>query len=76
MAMKQLEEVRGMKFRKPFARFRILTTGGDKYLVEDRFQFAVGQTKMIYVFPGSDRTVQLGADNIAGVELVEQQPAA
>ena len=75
MAEKQFEEVRTMKLRRPFVPFRIVTTGGDKYLVEDRFQFAIGQTRLMYVFPGSDRFVELTADKIAGVESV-QQPAA
>jgi hypothetical protein len=76
MAGEQLEAVRQMKARKPFASFRIVTNDGNKYLVEDRFQFAVGLTKMIYVFPGSDRTVELTAEKITGIELVEQKPAA
>jgi hypothetical protein len=76
MAIEQLEEVRRMKSRRPFVAFRILASGGDKYLVEDRFQFAVGMTELTYVFPDSSRFVRLTADQIAGVEMVEQKPAA
>ena len=76
MAKEHLEAVREMKLRRPFVPFRIVTTGGDKYLVEDRFQFAIGLTKVMYVFPRSDRFVELTADKIAGVETVEQKPAA
>lgn len=76
MAMQQLEAVRSMKFRKPFASFWIITSTGDRLLVEDRFQFAIGMTRMHYVYPDAVRAVELTADKIAAVEVVEQKPAA
>jgi hypothetical protein len=71
MAMKELNAIRKMKRRKPFMRFRIVTTGGDKYLVEDLFQFAVAETKVMYVFPASDRFIELKSEQIAGIEELE-----
>jgi hypothetical protein len=64
-----------MKFRRPFAAFRILVSGGEQYLVQDRFQFAVGLSELTYVYPDATRSVRVGADQIVGVELVEQKAA-
>lgn len=76
MVTNQLSQLREMKARRPFSPFRIVTTQGDKYLVENRFQVAVSETKAMYVYPASDRFVELSANQIAAVELIEQKPAA
>jgi hypothetical protein len=71
MTVSQLDEIRELKSRKPFRHFRIVTTSGEKYLVRHRFQFAVGQTRVMYAFPESDRTIEFPATDIAAVEVVD-----
>jgi len=76
MAMSQLEQVRQMKFRHPFVAFRIFATGGCEYFVEDRLQFAVGLTEMLYADRKKGGFVRLTADNIVGIEEMKEKPAA
>ena len=75
MATEQLEMVRSMKFRRPFAAFWIITSSGERLLVTGRFKFAVGMTRMHYVYPDGVRDLELTAEKIVGVEVVEQKPA-
>lgn len=76
MAAEHLDLLRAMKAKEPFAPFRIVTASGEKLLVERRFQFAIGKTKVMYVFPDSDRLVQLSMDQISELEPAEHKPAA
>lgn len=76
MALEHLDRLREMKQNRPFVAFRIVATSGEEYLVEDRFQFAVGQSRIMYARPKSGGTVHLSADQIAAVKVVEQKPAA
>ena len=75
MAMQQLEQVRAMKSRRPFVPFCIVTTAGDRLLIDDRFGFAVGMTRMSCTDAKTGADVELVADKIAGVEVVEQKAA-
>ena len=72
----QVDSIREMKRRKPFVPFRIIAVSGERYTVEDWFQFAVDKGRIMYVYPASDRFVQLREEQIAGIELVEKKPAA
>jgi len=75
MALEHLEALREMKRNRPFIPFRILTTGTETFLVEDRFQFAVGQSEMSYARPASGGLVHLSADRIVAVEAMVRKPA-
>jgi hypothetical protein len=70
------ELLRTLKQRKQFVPFRIVSAGGDKYTVDDWFRFAVSDAMVIYCYPASDRFVRLKKDEIAGVEVITQKPAA
>ena len=76
MAMEHMDALRQMKRNRPFTPFRIVTTGGERYLVEDRFQFAVAESKVLYSRPASQGLVRLTPDGIAAVETAKQEPAA
>jgi len=77
MAAQHIDAVREMKRHKPFVPFRIVTKAGEEHLVQDRFQFAVSESRVLcYLAPKLTRFVELTADQIASVEPVRQKPAA
>jgi hypothetical protein len=76
MPLEHLDQLREMKRNRPFVPFRIVTTGSEAYVVEDRFQFAVGHTEFAYARPAPGGIVRVSADQIAAVEVTEQKSPA
>jgi len=78
MAAEQVNAVREMKTHRPFVPFRIVTSSGERYEVRDRFQFAVSDTQRVlcYLLPELKRYVELSAEQIVGVERLQEKPAA
>ena len=71
-----LDTISELILRDPFEPFRIVTTSGDKYLVESPRNLALGQSQVFYFFPGSDRFVFIRVSQLVAVEQFEKRPAA
>jgi len=71
-----LDTINELIERDPFEPFRIVTTSGDKYLVESPRNLAIGQSQVFYFIPGSDRFVFIRSNQLVAVEHFEQRPAA
>ena len=68
-----LDALKSYLARKPFAAFRIVSTGGASYEVINRFQIAIGETTFLYCFPRSNRNAILHINQIAAFE--DSEPA-
>jgi hypothetical protein len=71
-----LETLKTLKHREPFARFEIVMTSGDRFLIENPDLLAFGKSELAYYFPKSDRVAFLRLNQIATIEQLEDRPAA
>jgi len=76
MDLALLDAIRELRMREPFEPFRLVTTSGDKYLVESPDNLAIGQSQLFYYFPSSDRFVFIRLNQLVAVEQFEKRPAA
>jgi hypothetical protein len=56
----------------PFEAFRIVVTSGGAYEVTSPYQVAVGETRLDYFFPHSDRSAMLRLNQIVAFETLEE----
>jgi len=71
-----VDTIKGLRRKEPFDPFRIVTTSGDKYLVESAENMVIGVSQIIYCYPGSDKFVFIRINQLVAVEQFEQRPAA
>jgi len=71
-----LETLKTLKHGEPFARFEIVMTSGDRFLIENPDLLAFGKSELAYYFPKSDRVAFLRLNQIATIEQLEDRPAA
>jgi hypothetical protein len=71
-----VDTIQDLKKREPFDPFRIVTTSGDKYLIEAGENLVIGKSQMFYAVPRSDKVVFIRINQIAAVERFEDKPAA
>ncbi len=65
-----------LKSHEPFEPFTIVTTSGDKYLVETSDNLVIGDLKVFYCVPRSDSVVYIRKNQIVAIEQFHQKPAA
>ncbi len=63
-----LESLRELLHKSPFQSFKIVTSSGDKYEVEDPDLVAIGQSQINYFYPRSDRWVFIRLNQITALE--------
>ena len=57
-----------LKKHEPFEPFRIVTTSGEKYLIEDPESLIIGDLKIFYCVPRSDSVVYIRKNQIVAIE--------
>jgi len=67
-----LEKLKQLLDQEPFVPFRILLTSGGAYDVTSPYQVALGETKLDYFFPRSDRDANLQINQIVAFEAMEE----
>ncbi len=67
-----LDALKELLQREPFVAFRIVLTSGDGYEVSSPFQVAIGQSKLNYFYPRSDRWAILDQKKVAAYEVSEE----
>ena len=70
---KTIEE---LKRHDPFEPFRIVTSSGDKYLIDNPENLVIGDQKIFYCVPRTDSVVYIRKSQIVAVEQFQQKPAA
>ncbi len=71
-----LDTIQELTEHIPFEPFRVVTTSGDKYLVERPRNLAIGASQLFYCYPGSDRLVYIRISQLVAVEKFEEKSAA
>lgn len=71
-----LETVRELQHKDPYSPFYVITTSGDRYLIEHPNLFVVGETQMYYCFPHSDKWVFIRNNQIVALENYEGKKSA
>jgi hypothetical protein len=71
-----IDAIRELRNHDPFEPFRLVTTSGDKYLIESPDNLAIGESQMFYYYPGSDKFVFIRLNQLVAVEHFEKRPAA
>jgi hypothetical protein len=66
-----LEELRDMLRRAPFHRFRIITTSGHVYEVDDPLCLAMAESYLFCAYPKSDRSARIRLNQIVALEAHE-----
>lgn len=54
--------------RSPFEKFKVTMTSGSSYLIESPVLLAVGESRMTYYIPHTDRSVEMRLNQISEVE--------
>jgi hypothetical protein len=67
-----LEKLKQLLDQEPFVPFRILLTSGGAYDVTSPYQVALGETKLDYFFPRSDRDATMRINQIVAFEAMEE----
>ena len=71
-----LDTIRELMHQQPFDAFRVVTAGGEKYLVESPDNLAIGKSQLCYFHPRSDKFVFIRINQLVAVERFEERPAA
>ena len=58
--------------RDPFIPFRIVVTSGGAYEVTSPYQVALGETRLDYFYPRSDRDATVRLNQIVAFESLEE----
>jgi hypothetical protein len=66
-----LKNLKEMLDTEPFVPFRIVVTSGGSYDVHSPYQVAVGETRLDYFFPRSDRDATVRLNQIVAFEALE-----
>jgi hypothetical protein len=67
-----LNEIKELMNKQPFEPFRIVLTSGDKVQIDNPDTLAVGDTRIGYFPPHSDRWVMIRSNQIAMLESAER----
>jgi hypothetical protein len=62
--------------KDPFVAFRIVVTSGHAYDVHSTYQVAIGQTKLEYCYPRSDKSATVRFNQIVAFETMDQTAAS
>ncbi|HVX86340.1 MAG TPA: hypothetical protein VH253_16270 [Phycisphaerae bacterium] len=65
-----------LKRKEPFAPFKIVTAGGDKYLIDDPEMMVVGPTEIIYVVPRDEKVIYIRKSQIVALEQFHKKSVA
>ena len=71
-----LDSIRELKAKEPFARFAIVMTSGDRYVIEVPENLVEMRTEFFYAYPRSDRFVLMRMTQISSVERLERRGTA
>jgi hypothetical protein len=71
-----LDTIQALQRRDPFDPFRIVISSGDKYLVENPHNLAIGESLLSYFYPHSDRFVFIRINQLVAIERFVEKPAA
>jgi len=71
-----LDTIQELTEHVPFEPFRLLTTSGDKYMVERPRNLAIGASQLFYCYPGSDRLVYIRINQLVAIEKFGEKSAA
>jgi hypothetical protein len=63
-----MDAIQELRHKEPFDPFRIVTTSGDKYLVENPDNMAIGESLISYFFPRSDKFIFIRINQLVAVE--------
>ena len=66
-----LEDIRVLRNREPFEPFTIVTSSGDKYLVESPDNVAMMEGRIFYAYPHSRKWVFIRVNQITALETQE-----
>jgi hypothetical protein len=66
-----LEQIRELKAQDPFSRFFIVSSSGERYLIEAPENLVEMKSELFYAFPGGDRFVLIRINQITAVERPE-----
>jgi hypothetical protein len=69
-----LDDLKELLRRDPFTPFRIVLTSGSAYDVASPYQLALGESKLNYFFPKSDRWAILRINQVAAFEIDQESP--
>jgi hypothetical protein len=67
-----VDEIKELLHKQPFEAFRIVLTSGDRVQVDNPDNLAVGESRIGYFAPKTDRWVMLRINQIAMLESVNQ----
>jgi hypothetical protein len=67
-----IEKLKEMLDSEPFVPFRIVVKSGGAYEVLSPYQVAVGETRLDYFFPRSDRDATVRLSQIVAFEALEE----
>jgi hypothetical protein len=71
-----LETIRELQSVEPFEPFYVVVASGDRYLIENPHLVVVGETRIFYGFPHSDRWVFIRNNQIVALENVDTRKSA
>ena len=66
-----LERIKELLQNDPFMPFRLIISSGHTYEVTSPYMLALGQTRMTYYFPKSDRQADVRLNQLVSVETLE-----
>ena len=67
-----LEDIRDLLRKQPFEPFRVVTTSGEKYLVENPENVAVSETRVSIFPPHTEKWILIRLNQVASLESVEK----
>jgi hypothetical protein len=67
-----VEKLKELLDSDPFVPFRIVLTSGGGYEVISPYQVALGETRLDYFFPRSDRSAMLRLNQVVAFETLEE----
>jgi len=69
-----LDTIRDLRRQEPFARFWIVMTSGQKYLIEDPDALAITSSQLHYFPRGSGVAIHMRMNQISSVEVNGEKP--
>jgi hypothetical protein len=70
------DSIRELKRKDPFAPFKIVTAGGDKYLIDDPEMMVIAPTEIIYVVPRTEKVIYIRKNQIVALEQFHRKSVA
>jgi hypothetical protein len=63
------ERILELKHREPFEKFTLVMTSGSAFTIEHPDLLAMGESRMTYYFPKTDRAVEMRVNQISEIKL-------